>query len=462
MRNARRGLKRRPGLTARVERMGTLEAPTLLDEINDVRDAARRNNEWRAESLPMIASENVLSPHALEMLATDFHGRYAEGLPGRRYYQGTRFFDEVESRAIDLARRLFRCHWANVQSVSGTVANMAALKALAEPGDTITATSTADGGHISHAKMGAVGLRGLKVVEYPWDADEMRLDVDRTVKVIREVRPKLALFGGSVLLFPTPLTEGVADACHEVGARVLYDGAHVLGLIAGGEFQDPLREGADVLTGSTHKTLPGPQGGVNLSNHDGASEEDKKFLRALELGVFPGVVSSYHLHHVAAKAVAFAEHVQFGREYAAQIVRNARAFAEALHARGFKVLGESQGFTRSHQCLVQVGAIGEGKGKWAAQRLEEANIVTNMNLVPGDTKPMNPSGLRLGVQELTRIGMKEPHLREVATFFAQVLLEQRDPQKVRDDVRALRAQFQTLQYCFNERRRSGYEFRELR
>lgn len=441
--------------------MAVLRSASMLDEANAVRDAARRSNQFFAESLPMIASENVLSPRALEMLVTDFHGRYAEGLPGKRYYQGCAFFDEVETRAIELAKRLFGTEWANVQSTSGTVANIGALKALAEPGDTITAVSTADGGHISHAKMGAVGLRGLNVIEYPWDGDRMTVDADAAAKLIRREKPKLVLFGQSAFLFPTPLKEGLTAAAHEVGANVLYDGAHVLGLIAGGQFQDPLREGADVMTGSTHKTLPGPQGGMTLSSRPAKSEDDKKFLRRLDTGVFPGANSSYHLHHVAAKAIALAEHIEFGRAYAAQTVKNAKALANALHERGLKVLGEALGFTASHQVILQVGQLGEGKGRWAAEELEKANIVTNMNMIPGDTKAMHPSGLRLGVQELTRLGMQESHMRDVAAFFQRVVLQNQDPARVRNDVKAFRAQFKTLQYCFNDNQRNGYEFREL-
>lgn len=441
--------------------MGVLESASLLDEVNAIRQSARRNNEWFGTSLPMIASENVLSPRALEMLVTDFHGRYAEGLPGKRYYQGVKYFDEVETRAIDLAKRLFRCSWANVQSTSGTVSNIATLKSLAKPGDVITAVSTADGGHISHAKMGAVGLRGLNVIEYPWDTEKMTVDVDGAAQLIRREKPRVALFGQSVFLFPTQIRGTIQEACREVGATIFFDGAHVLGLIAGGQFQDPLREGADVMTGSTHKTLPGPQGGVNLSDHKGETDEDRKFIRSLETGVFPGVTSSYHLHHVAAKAIAFAEFLQFGKEYAAQTVKNARAFAEALRAQGFKVFGEALGFTRSHQVLLQIGDLGQGRGKWAAERLEEANIITNMNLVPGDTKATSPSGLRLGVQELTRFGMKEPHMREVAALYGKLLLKEADAGKVRADVVSLRSQFKTLQYCFNENERGGYEFREL-
>jgi glycine hydroxymethyltransferase len=433
----------------------------MLEEVNAVREAARRNNEFFGESLPMIASENILSPRAQEMLVTDFHGRYAEGLPGKRYYQGCQFFDDVETRAIALAKKLFQCNFANVQATSGTVSNMAALKALVKPGDNISALSTAAGGHISHAKMGAVGLRGLNVTEYPWDTNEMRLDIDGTVKLLRELKPKLALFGGSVILFPTPLKGEVADAAHEVGATIMFDGAHVLGLIAGGKFQDPLHEGADVMTGSTHKTLPGPQGGVVLSDHAGTDEADQKFLKSLDQAVFPGTNSSYHLHHVAAKAVAFAEHIEFGKAYATQIIKNAKALAQALVANGLKVFGEARGYTESHQCLVQVGKVGEGKGKWAAEQLEKANIVTNMNLVPGDTKALSPSGLRLGTQELTRIGMKEAHMREIATFYADVVLKGVAPEKVRDKVKQLRGQFKRVEYCFNEKGLGGYEFHRL-
>lgn len=433
----------------------------MREEVDAIRAAARRNNEFFGSSLPMIASENILSPRALEMLVTDFHGRYAEGLPGKRYYQGCAEFDIVEAKGIELAKKLFRVNFANIQATSGTVSNIAVLKALVKPGDQITALSTAAGGHISHAKMGAVGVRGLNVTEYPWDIDQMALDIDGSIKLVRELKPKLCLFGGSVILFPTPLKGAVADACHEVGANIMFDGAHVLGLIAGGKFQQPLHEGADVMTGSTHKTLPGPQGGVVLSDHKGATEADAKFLKSLDQGVFPGTNSSYHLHHVAAKAVAFAEHIEFGAAYADQIIRNAKALGQALAAEGFKVFGEDRGYTASHQVLVQVGQVGEGKGRWSAEQLEKAGIITNMNLVPGDTKPMNPSGLRLGTQELTRVGMKEAQMREIAKLYAKTLIKNEAPEKVRAEVQQLRKQFNKVQYCFNDRARSGYEFHEI-
>jgi glycine hydroxymethyltransferase len=358
----------------------------------------------------MIASENIISPNVKRAINSDLHGRYAEGLPGKRYYQGCEDFDTIESLGINLAKKVFNAPFANIQSTSGTVSNIGALKALAKPGDSITAVSTADGGHISHARMGAVGLRDLNVSTYPWDEDRMEPDIDGSCALIRELKPTVTLVGQSVFLFPTPLKE-MADAAHEVGSTVMYDGAHVLGLIAGGVFQDPLREGADVMTGSSHKTFPGPQGGFLLS-----SNEDLKFQRKLNNSMFPGVVSSYHLHHVAGKVVALAEFEAFGSSYAQDIVKNAQIFAQALAAEGFDVLAESRGYTASHQVLTRHGDIDSGAGATAAALLEKAGIITNMNMLPGDTKAMTPSGLRLGVQELTRVGMGPREMEEVAAL----------------------------------------------
>ncbi len=310
------------------------------DEAEYIRKQAKKNNEFFANSLPMIASENVLSPLCREMLITDFHGRYAEGTPGHRYYEGCNFFDLVEEKAMELAKKLFKCHYADVRPTAGTTANIGILKALIKPGETATVLDLANGAHISFGKWGGAGVRGINLISYPFNDEEMNIDVDGAVKLIKKVKPKLALNGRSVFLFPSPIKE-IAEAAHDVGAYMIYDAAHVLGLIAGKQFQDPLREGADVMNGSTHKTLPGPQGGMVLSDHKGDTDEDKSFLRKIGFGIFPGVTSSYHLHHVAAKAIAYAEHLEFGEAYAKQTIKNAQRFAQALHARGFKVFGDT-------------------------------------------------------------------------------------------------------------------------
>ena len=421
------------------------------DSVNRVLKATSNSARLYGHGLGMIASENIISPNVKRAINSDLHGRYAEGLPGKRYYQGCEDFDTIESLGIDLAKKVFNAPFANIQSTSGTVSNIGALKALAKPGDSITAVSTADGGHISHARMGAVGLRDLNVSTYPWDESRMEPDIDGSCALIRELKPKITLVGQSVFLFPTPLKE-LAEAAHEVGSTVMYDGAHVLGLIAGGVFQDPLREGADIMTGSSHKTFPGPQGGFLLS-----SNEDTTFQRKLNNAMFPGVCSSYHLHHVAGKVVALAEFEAFGTSYAQDIVKNAQAFAQALAAEGFDVLAESRGYTASHQVLTRHGEIDSGAGASAAALLEKAGIITNMNMLPGDTKAMKPSGLRLGVQELTRVGMGPREMEEVASFYSRVLLKQEDAATVKHDVSHLKSEFQHVQYCFDSEDSLAYE-----
>lgn len=428
-----------------------MDSSSPRDSVNRVLDATSNSARLYGNGLGMIASENIISPNVKRAINSDLHGRYAEGLPGKRYYQGCEDFDTIESLGIDLAKKVFNAPFANIQSISGTVSNIGALKALAKPGDSITAVSTADGGHISHARMGAVGLRDLNVSTYPWDENRMEPDIDGSCKLIRQLKPKVTLVGQSVFLFPTPLKE-LAEAAHEVDSTVMYDGAHVLGLIAGGVFQDPLKEGADVMTGSSHKTFPGPQGGFLLS-----SNEDLKFQRKLNNSMFPGVVSSYHLHHVAGKVVALAEFEAFGKAYAQDIVRNAQTFAQALAAEGFDVLAESRGYTASHQVLTRHGDIDSGAGAKAAALLEKAGIITNMNMLPGDTKAMTPSGLRLGVQELTRVGMGPREMEEVASFYARVLLHDEDVTNIKNDVQHLKSDFQHVQYCFDSEEILAYE-----
>ena len=414
-------------------------------QVEAVLVASAASGRHYRDSIPMIASENILSPLVAKAIQGDLHGRYAEGLPGKRYYQGCDDFDTIESIGIESARRVFGCRFANIQSISGTVSNMGALKALAKPGDTITAVSTADGGHISHHPMGAVGMRGLNLVTYPWDETRMEPDIDAACALIREEEPELALFGQSVILFPIPLQE-LADAAHEVGAKVMYDGAHVLGLIAGGHFQDPLQEGADVMTGSSHKTFPGPQGGFVLSD-----SEDETLQKKLNNAIFPGVCSSYHLHHVAGKVVALAEFEAFGADYARDIVANAKALGAALAAEGFDVLAEERGYTSSHQVLTRHGGADSGAGKRAARTLEDCGIITNMNMLPGDTKAMSgPSGLRLGTPELTRVGMGTDEMQDVARFFNRALIEEDDAASVRADVAEFKSRFQTVHYALEQ------------
>ncbi len=408
--------------------------------VERVRDAVRRHSARFEHAIPLIASENLLSPYAKELLVSDFHSRYAEGLPGERYYEGNEQVDEVERICLDLAKRLFRCSFADVRPISGTVANMAVLKALADPGDLVGTCRLADGAHISSAAFGAFGLRGVKPVYYAWDDARMTIDVPRTREILRAVRPKLCLFGLSLFLFPLPVRE-LAPTLEEVGARGWYDGAHVLGLIAGGEFQDPLHEGCVVLSASTHKTLPGPQHGILLGQTD-----DAEVTKRLTSGAFPGVTSNHHLHAMAALAVSLAEHLAFGRAYARQVIANARALGQALHERGFDVLAPDLGFTRSHTIAVRV--VREGGGEAVAKRLADAGIIANKNLLPGDTSPRHPGGVRLGTPEVTRVGMREKEMAGIAELMDDLLHRGRSPAEVARAAAELKAPFRGVQYCF--------------
>jgi len=405
-----------------------------------VRDAVKRHSTRFEHAIPLIASENLLSPYAKELLISDFHSRYAEGLPGERYYEGNEQVDEVEEVCLALAKRLFRCSFADVRPTSGTVANLAVLKALTEPGDLVGTSRLADGAHISSASFGAFGLRGVKPVYYAWDAERMTIDVGRTREILKAVRPKVCLFGLSLFLFPMPLDE-LRPTLEEIGARGWYDAAHVLGLIAGGEFQDPLHEGCTVMSASTHKTLPGPQHGILLG-----STEDTEVVKRLQSGAFPGVTSNHHLNAMAALAVSLAEFLEFGREYAHQTVANARALGQALHDRGFDVLAPELGFTRSHTLAVRVEK--EGGGESAAKRLADAGVIANKNLLPGDKSPKHPGGVRLGTPEVTRVGMREKEMDRIAELFDDLLHKGRSEAEVRAKAAELKKEFTTLQFCF--------------
>jgi len=410
-------------------------------------DAVEGSQDLFKHSLPMIASENVTSPVVRQVLSSDLGHRYAEGQVGHRFYQGCKYVDVIEGKAIQLAKDVFNAPHVNVQPISGVNCNIAAFFALSDPGDRLIALAVPSGGHISHAKFSAAGIRGLKVYTHPFDNNIMNVDVDGMIKNIKKVKPKVVVFGASLFLFPHPVREA-REACDEVGASIVYDGAHVLGLIAGGQFQDPLREGADVVTGSTHKTFPGPQGGIILCQ--------KKYAEVIDEAVFPGTVSNFHLHHKAALAITLAEMKKYGKAYARQIVKNAQALGAYMDEMGFNVLCKDLGYTQSHQIAVDVSK--NGGGSVLAAKLEKANIITNKNLFPWDDVHTtdNPSGLRLGTQELTRIGMKEREMKEVAKLYRRVIIDREQPEKVKKDVVHLKSQYQTVRYCFDGD--GAYEF----
>ena len=426
-------------------------------------DLVEKHHEWFRSSIPLIASENIPSPAVREAIVSDFGNRYAEGWPGERVYAGCIYIDEVELICNELAKRVFKSEFADCRATSGVVANLAIYSAFSNPGDHMLAASIPSGGHISHGKKehsGTAGLvHGLNIEHYPFSKENMTIDVDATKKKVTEMiangkKPAIAMFGGSLFLFPHPVKE-LATFMHDNSIYVNYDGAHVAGLIAGGEFQDPIGEGSDSMTMSSHKTLWGPQGGIIVSL--------EKYADNIKKAIFPGNTSSHHLHHVAGKAIALAESLEFGKEYAKQVIMNAKTLAESLADFGFTVLGEKRGYTESHQLAVDVSKFGDGGT--IEKELEKANIILNRQLLPGDIKSgkhyMHPSGVRIGVPEVTRLGMKETDMKEIASFIKQIVIDKSDPKTVAGSVSNFREQFQKVQYAF-ENSTDAYEYIRIR
>ena len=422
---------------------------TDLSDYKKVTRLVEQHEKWFSESLPLIASENVASRGVREVLSSDLGQRYAEGWPGERVYAGCRYIDQIELLAIDLAKRLFKAEFVDVRPVSGACANLAVYSALSEANDTLMALSIPNGGHVSAAKRefsGTAGLvHGLQIEYFAFDKAKMNIDVDETKKKLRALHTegcklKIVMFGGSLLLFPQPVRE-LSEVVREVGAVPCYDAAHVVGLVAGGQFQDPLREGADIMTFSTHKTLFGPQGGAVVAKAE--------YGEAIKKAVFPGTSSNHHLHGVAATALTFAEFLRFGRAYARDVTRNALALAERLSELGESVVGEEMGFTKSHQVALDVTKYGDGGS--VEKKLESMNIIVNRQLLPGDLQAgrhyTNPGGVRLGVAELTRLGMKKNEMGEVAEILHSALNSENQAE-VKRRVSRLRKSHQTVHYSF--------------
>lgn len=415
---------------------------SLPPELSEILEATRRHNRWRKwETINLIASENVMSPLAEAAYLSDMLHRYAEGKPFKRYYQGTRYVDIVEDKVSKLMGELLGDALVDVRPISGTIANATVFRVLGRCGDKAVIPPVQAGAHVSHTKFGTLGALCIEQIEMPFDMESFNIDVDKAIKLIESVRPSFVVLGASLYLFPHPVRE-IAEAAHAVGAKLVYDAAHVLGLIVGKRWRNPLDHGADVLTASTHKTFPGPQGGI-------IATRDESLFKEIGRTVFPRFVSNHHLHRLPALAVTAVEMKYFGEAYANQVTRNAKALAEALASEGFKVLGEQLGYTKSHQVVIDVKELGGGDK--AAKMLEEANIIVNKNLLPYDPPDAikNPSGLRLGVQEMTRWGMKEDDMREIAKFFRQVLIERVDPVKVREKVVEFRRSFTKVHYTFD-------------
>ncbi|HID42994.1 MAG TPA: serine hydroxymethyltransferase [Archaeoglobaceae archaeon] len=421
-------------------------------EVNtsEIMKVISQHHKFMEDSIPLIASENLTSLAVRRCYVSDLGHRYAEGKVGKRFYQGCQFIDRIEEAAVNITKEIFEAEHVNVQPISGVIANIAAFFALTKPGDKIMSMSVPCGGHISHDRISAAGIRGLRVIHYPFDNEIMNIEVEETRKIALKENPKVFVLGSSLILFPQPVRE-ISEIASEIDARVFYDASHVLGLIAGGQFQAPLKEGADVMAGSTHKTFFGPQRAIILSKAELAKKVDN--------AVFPGVVSNHHLNTLAGYVIAALEMREFGREYALQVVKNAKRLAERMYELGFDVIGEKAGFTDSHQVAVDVTEFGGGDS--VARKLERVNIILNKNLLPWDdiSNSNNPSGIRMGVQEVTRIGMKEDEMERIAELIWDTANDKKSESKIKKEVIDLKKQFNTIRYAFEES--SAYKFPEI-
>ncbi len=396
-------------------------------------DALVGETKREAEGLELIPSENYVSKAVLEALGSVLTNKYAEGYPGRRYYGGQEHTDTVERLAIDRAKELFGCEYANVQPLSGAPANIAVYFALLAPGDTVMGMDLSHGGHLTHGHPVTMMTKVFRFVRYKMkDAETGEIDYDEMLAVAKKERPKLILAGFSAYSRELDYEKFVAIG-REVGALVMADVAHIAGLIAGGVAKNPFDAGFDLMTTTTHKTLRGPRGGMVLVR------EDKALAQKVDKTVFPGLQGGPHMNNIAAKAVAFGEAQRPAfRDYAAQILKNATAMEIVLKERGVRMIG---GGTSNHLILADVnGSLGVS-GKEAETVLDEVGITVNKNMIADDPRtPMDPSGIRFGTPALTTRNFTEDGCATVANLMLDALEHKDEPKKkaaIRADVQAL-------------------------
>lgn len=369
-------------------------------------EAGRQRNK-----IELIASENFVSETVMEANGTILTNKYAEGYPSKRYYGGCEYVDMVESLAIERATKLFGAKYANVQPHSGAQANMAVFFALLEPGDTVLSMNLAHGGHLSHGSPVNMSGKYWNIVPYGVSEKENTINYDEVRKLALECKPKLILAGASA--YPRVIDfKKFADIAKEVGAYFMVDMAHIAGLVCGGEHPSPVPY-ADITTTTTHKTLRGPRGGLILTN-------DEEIIKKINKAIFPGIQGGPLMHTIAAKAVCFGEALkpEF-KEYAKQIIKNAKALAKTLLDEGFKLVS---GGTDNHLMLLDLTGMKVDTGKEAEHLLDEVGITVNKNAIPFDIqKPFVTSGIRIGTAAVTARGFKEEDVIEVGKLISLTL-----------------------------------------
>jgi len=393
--------------------------------------SARHVARYDDEGLVFYAGTNAMSPAVLAALEPRLASRPSMGYPDDKYQYGLAELDHLEVAAMVMVARAFRAAFAEVRFPSATLANLAVYTAFTKPGDTIATLAGSAGGHTSHHLEGVAGVRGLDVVELPYDGEALDVDLDQLPWFLELHKPRLLVVGASLLLFPHRL-RAIRAAADEVGAYVLYDASHMAGLIAGGEFQQPLEDGAHLMSFSTYKSFGGPPGGCVVTN-------DEELGERVATAAYPGLTANYDASRLAPLAVAAAESLVFGRDYARACIVNARALARSLTEGNVEVLGATRGWTASHHVAAQVAVPLDGDA--AARRLAAANIY--VSVVPRSPRP---DLLRLGTQEATRRGMDEEAMTNAAELITRTLAGK--AAETREEVAALRRKYSEYAYCF--------------
>ena len=373
------------------------------------------------EGLELIASENYASPAVMQAQGSILTNKYAEGLPGKRYYGGCENVDSIEQIAIDRVCKLFKCKYANVQPHSGSQANMGSFFALIEPGDTILGMDLSQGGHLTHGSPVNFSGKLFNVISYGLNVEKEELDYDEIRKVALAAKPKLIIAGASAYAREIDFSK-FREIADEVGAYLLVDMAHIAGLVAAGVHQSPFPH-AHVVTSTTHKTLRGPRGGIALTN-------DEEIIKKINFNMFPGIQGGPLEHVIAAKAVAFKEALDESFvAYQKQVISNAKALSENLQGLGIDIVSNG---TDNHLVLVKTDSVGL-TGKVAEATLEKAGITCNKNMIPGDTRsPFVTSGIRLGTPAITTRGLKEEQMKNVANWIVEALKNHDNESKLQE------------------------------
>jgi glycine hydroxymethyltransferase len=422
-------------IQAHAARYRGLSSDALEGEVHGL--LARHEQYMDRECVSLYAGTNIMNPRAAALLRSSVGSRPSLGYPGAKYEMGMRHAEQIEIVAAELLKELFGCAYAEFRVGSGSLANLYAFMACAKPGDRIMAFADTAAGHVTHHHAGAAGLYGLEIHDVPYDGKGMTIDLEGLRREAERLRPRVIVVAGSMCLFPYPVAavRAIADA---VGAYVMYDAAHMSGLIAGGAFQQPLAEGAHLLTSSTYKSFGGPPSGMILTN-------DAELAQRLDAIAYPGLTANFDLAKTAALIIAMLDLREYGRAYAATCIANAQALAAALDGAGcpvHRVAG--RGYTASQHVAIHAHAYGGGTA--AARRLEAANILASGIELPLPRVDGDFNALRLGTQEITRWGMRPEDMPQVAELIARVLARGEAPERVRADTVDFRVRFQDLHF----------------